>query len=206
MESMRSWTCCRPWVAGPRSSPDRVGRRRHEQRSSVITSRGRAIRRGADARRRASCRRRDRDRPRSRRARRRISAAPRRRSATGSPAGVVVLPTPPGNKLSPVNRCGCPRVAIQQRRRARRVPAQRDDVQRQVADGYGVAVRETLVDRDGQASASARRHMSRRRPRQHGLRAPASGLDGDGWSGSPTPAAPRTVTSSRIRAPRRRRR
>ena len=74
--------------------------------SHAVTSRARATRRGAGARRRASCPCRGRDRPRSRRAACRTAAPRRRRSGwRTAPASCCVFPTPPGNRLSPVKRC-----------------------------------------------------------------------------------------------------
>ena len=98
-----------------------------------VTSRARATRRGAGARRRASCPCRGPGRPTSRRA-----ASPNSRSSTSSirlanrAASFWVLPTPPGNRLSPVNTCtpASSGPAPDEGDAARRVPAQVDHLER----------------------------------------------------------------------------
>ena len=137
-----------------RDRPDRPARDRiacRSPRASVpaaafpvrVTSRVRATRRGAGARRRGSCPCRGRGRPTSSSGR-----APNSRSSTSSirlanrSASFWVLPTPPGNRLSPVKTCvpASSGPAPDQRDAARRVPAQVDDLERLPADGHRVAV------------------------------------------------------------------
>ena len=170
--------------------------------ASRSTSRGRATRRGADAPRPASSRCRGRGRTRCRRAARRRPAAPGRRISDPKSSGDAVLPGPPGNSASPVNRWRrAVRVAVVQRHRARRVPAQHDHRQLGVADVHAVAVLAA-----GARSAPGCRPRRRRRPasgRRSGRPrrpAPASGRGAGGWSAPPPTAGPPSRASSSTRS------
>ena len=72
-------------------------------------------------------------------------------------ASFCVLPTPPGNRLSPVKTCTpASRAAPHQGDAARGVPAQVHDLERLLADGHGVAVLDRPLHRDREVGGVGR--------------------------------------------------